>query len=152
MKSSPRFSKLSYWSKLAAAGASSTTSPASASAAARATATSIVSQTSCGTSAMVQRDLARRAADDIGLHHAPQMRRQRREAALLHLPPHDPADAVIGHQRLRRAVGVGGLAVVDPEHARPLGHHLAAVRQPLEAVRRPRRSAFGGRPSARATA
>ncbi len=46
VKSSPRFSKFGYWSKLAAAGASSTVSPGSASAPARATARAMVSQIS----------------------------------------------------------------------------------------------------------
>ena len=43
VKSSPRFSKCAYWSKLAAAGASRTVSPGWASAAARATACCMVS-------------------------------------------------------------------------------------------------------------
>ena len=66
----PRCSKLSYWSKLAQAGARRTTSPASASASAAATAASRVPATTCGVSPRVAAKSCGGLADQVGLGDA----------------------------------------------------------------------------------
>ena len=86
--------------------------------------------------AHLQREVARRMADQIGLGDVTQMRRQRGDAAVLAQPAGDPADAAEGLQRLRGAVDIGRLAVVDEGDTAALGDDLAAVGQPLEAVER----------------
>ena len=53
-----------------------------------------------------------------------------RNATLLGGATSDPYHPVVAGQRPRGAIGVGGLAVVDPVHASDVGDPLLAVRQP----------------------
>ena len=67
-----------------------------------------------------------------------EVRQQRIEIAALGASPRDPVDARIGLQGWRDGVGIGRLAVVDPQHAGLFGDALHAVRQARIAGEAPR--------------
>ena len=132
---SPRTSKLRNWSNEAQAGDSSTTGslrrrrPRRRAPRARPRDRACRRRRAARWPSSVAAKSGRRLADQIGLADAREEAGERRDAAGLRLAAGDPVDVAEAGQRLRGGIGIGGLGIVDEQHAALAADLLHAMRE-----------------------